>query len=55
MSYPSFGWFLDNEIKIYRVIKKSSKDVQGKIERDDLYQKKFRSIDGLESIICGLK
>jgi len=55
VSYSSFGWLLDNKIEIHEVVKKSSKDVYDEIERNNLYQKRFRNTDELESIICGLK
>ena len=42
---------MDIEIKIYGVVIKSSENVQNGVERGDLYQKRFRSVDKLESII----
>jgi len=46
-------WILGMEV--YRVWQRTSKDIQGKIERSNLYQKRLESTDKGESIICELE
>ena len=41
-------------MEIYKVVRKSSENIQGKIERDNLYSKRSESMDRLIYIIYRL-